>query len=167
MQKKYKIESIINNNFVAARNDGIEVIFAGRGIAYGMKIGEYVNPDKIEKSFSIDDATQKLRFTNLTEALPEDLLQLTVKVVRTIENSSKIQINTVTFMALADHIAFALDRFQVGQLLPNKLLSEAKRFYPFEIELGKKAITVIYEETGIQLNEDEAGFIAIHLIYAN
>lgn len=164
MQKNYKIESIINNNFVATRKDGIEIILAGRGIAFGRKIGEYVDQSKIEKTFSLEDARQKQNFTNLAETLPEDLMELTVKVVNVIENSSQLHLKTVTFMALADHIAFALERYQNGQHMPNKLLNEAKRFYPFEIELGKKAIDVIYKETGISLSEDEAGFIAIHLI---
>lgn len=167
MQKNYKIESIINNNFIATRKDGAEVIFAGRGIAFGKKIGETIDISKIEKTFSLDDANQRERFANLTETLPEDLLELTVKVVKTIEGSSQFQLNAVTFMALADHIAFALERYTAGQVLPNKLLNEAKRFYPFEIELGKKAVNVIFEETGIRLNEDEAGFIAIHLINSN
>lgn len=164
MQKNYKIESIINNNFVATRKDGIEIILAGRGIAFGRKIGDYVDQSKIEKTFSLEDARQKQNFTNLAETLPEDLMELTVKVVNVIENSSQLHLKTVTFMALADHIAFALERYQNGQHMPNKLLNEAKRFYPFEIELGKKAIDVIYKETGISLSEDEAGFIAIHLI---
>lgn len=164
MQKNYKIESIINNNFVATRKDGIEIILAGRGIAFGRKLGEYVDQSKIEKTFSLEDARQKQNFTNLAETLPEDLMELTVKVVNVIENSSQLHLKTVTFMALADHIAFALERYQNGQHMPNKLLNEAKRFYPFEIELGKKAIDVIYKETGISLSEDEAGFIAIHLI---
>lgn len=164
MQKNYKIESIINNNFVATRKDGIEIILAGRGIAFGRKIGEYVDQSKIEKTFSLEDARQKQNFTNLAETLPEDLMELTVKVVNVIENSSQLHLKTVTFMALADHIAFALERYQNGQHMPNKLLNEARRFYPFEIELGKKAIDVIYKETGISLSEDEAGFIAIHLI---
>lgn len=164
MQKNYKIESIINNNFIATRKDGIEIILAGRGIAFGRKLGEYVDQSKIEKTFSLEDARQKQNFTNLAETLPEDLMELTVKVVNVIENSSQLHLKTVTFMALADHIAFALERYQNGQHMPNKLLNEAKRFYPFEIELGKKAIDVIYKETGISLSEDEAGFIAIHLI---
>lgn len=164
MQKNYKIESIINNNFVATRKDGIEIILAGRGIAFGRKIGDYVDQSKIEKTFSLEDARQKQNFTNLAETLPEDLMELTVKVVNVIENSSQLHLKTVTFIALADHIAFALERYQNGQHMPNKLLNEAKRFYPFEIELGKKAIDVIYKETGISLSEDEAGFIAIHLI---
>lgn len=164
MQKNYKITSIINNNFIATMKDGKEVIFAGKGIAFGKKIGAEVDEFKIEKIFSLEDDTQKQRFANLTESIPENILNLTVKVVKIIERSSQLQLNTVTFMALADHIAFAIERFNTEQVLPNKLLNEVKRFYPFEIELGKKAIAVIYEETGICLNEDEAGFIAIHLI---
>lgn len=167
MQKEYKIESIINNNFIATHKNGNEIIFAGKGIAFGKKIGDNIDSSKIEKTFSMEDISQKERFTYLTESLPENLLELSIQVVKTIEASSQLQLNTVTFMALADHIAFALERYHAGQLLPNKLLNEAKRFYPFEIELGKKAVKTIQQETGILLSEDEAGFIAIHLINAN
>ena len=164
MQKRYKIDSIINNNFVASKKDGQEVIFCGRGIAFGKKSGNDVDEEKIEKIFIIEDEHQKTEFSFLTDTLPPAILELTLKVVKRIEADSEYRLETAAYMALADHIAFAAERYQSGGNLKNKLLNEIKRFYPDEMKLGENAVEVIFQETGMRFSEDEAGFIAIHLL---
>ncbi len=44
----------------------------------------------------------------------------------------------------------------------NVLLWEIKRLYPKEFELGQEARTIIAGRLGVELAEDEAGFIALH-----
>lgn len=85
-------------------------------------------------------------------------------MVKKIEADSEYRLETAAYMALADHIAFAAERYQSGGNLKNKLLNEIKRFYPDEMKLGENAVEVIFQETGMRFSEDEVGFIAIHLL---
>jgi len=48
----------------------------------------------------------------------------------------------------------------------NALLWEIKRFYNHKFLIGKEALQIIKNKLGIQLPEDEAGFIALHIVNA-
>ena len=50
--------------------------------------------------------------------------------------------------------------------MTNSLLYDIMRFYPDEYALGKKGLEIIKESTGVKLPDDEAGFIALHIINA-
>lgn len=67
---------------------------------------------------------------------------------------------------MTDHISFAIKRFNEGYIFNNALLWEIKKFYPQEFNIGQDALIMIWEELGIELPEDEAGFIALHIVNA-
>ena len=48
----------------------------------------------------------------------------------------------------------------------NALLWEIKQFYPQEFRLGQYAVELIKERLGMDMPEDEAGFIALHFVNA-
>lgn len=68
------------------------------------------------------------------------------------------------FLAISDHIAFAIKRKKEKIDLPNVVLSETKAIYKNEYQLGLWTIKLIKEKIGIQLEEAEAGYIALHLV---
>lgn len=45
-------------------------------------------------------------------------------------------------------------------------LWDIKKFYKDEFEIGKHGLEMIKEKLNVQLNEDEAGFIALHIVNA-
>lgn len=69
-----------------------------------------------------------------------------------------------TYIGLADHINYAVNRFRNGETIQNALLLEIKKFYPREFASGLKVLEQISYYEGIEPNEDEAGFIALHFI---
>lgn len=168
MSKKYKIKKIINNNFTLVINGKDERILMGRGIAFGKRINDYVDEDKIEKVFVFEDENQANSFHSLMKQVGKaDFFEVIANMVQAIEKDSDVKVSTAMYMALSDHISLALERKKNNQELSNKLLNEIKRFYPNEFELGKKAVQSIKEQTGVHLSEDEAGFLALHLINAS
>lgn len=166
MSNQIKIKRVINNNVVSAMEDNKEVIYMGSGIAYKKRNGDTFDRALVEKEFVLKDDEQKSKFTELINQISPEIITLSAKVVECIEKNSKIKMNSISFMALADHISFSLERMKKGKEISNKMLNEVKRYYPKEFDLGKKALEIIKKETGYSLNEDEAGFIAIHLINA-
>lgn len=46
------------------------------------------------------------------------------------------------------------------------MLWEIKNFYPAEYAQGELAVTLVKDKLGTQLSEDEAGFIALHIVNA-
>lgn len=53
-----------------------------------------------------------------------------------------------------------------GIFVKNVLLWETRRFYQEEFRVGLRALEIIEEKTGVRLPEDEAGFIALHIVNA-
>ena len=60
----------------------------------------------------------------------------------------------------------AVERFKQGIEVKNVMLWDIKKFYRDEFEVGLYALDIIKKRFGVQLAEDEAGFIALHIVNA-
>ena len=78
----------------------------------------------------------------------------------------KLRLNQSIYVTLTDHINFAIERIGQGIKPENALLWEIKQFYPQEFRLGQYAVELIKERLGMDMPEDEAGFIALHFVNA-
>ena len=90
--------------------------------------------------------------------------EITSLLVNKATNELSTQFYGEIFLAISDHIAFAIKRKKEKIDLPNVVLSETKAIYKKEYQLGLWAIKLIKEKIGIQLEEAEAGYIALHLV---
>lgn len=143
---------------------GLERILIGRGIAFQKRVGETVEKDKIEKTFVVDSPNVADRFVQLIEEVPINRLEMVTVIVKAAEAELERTFDGNTYIGLADHINYAVNRFRNGETIQNALLLEIKKFYPKEFAAGMKALEQISYYEGIELNEDEAGFIALHFI---
>ncbi len=78
--------------------------------------------------------------------------------------SLKGKLSEQLFFTLTGHITFAIERFQKGISIQNRLLYEVKIFYPHEFVIAQQAVNYLNEKLNIQLPEEEAGNIAFHLV---
>lgn len=69
-------------------------------------------------------------------------------------------------IVLTDHIGFAMERLRQNIEIANPFLHEIKILYTDEYKLGMKAIQLINSEIDVTLSEEEAAFIALHLLSA-
>lgn len=160
-----RIKKIFNNNVVLVIDTkGLERILIGRGIAFRKRVGETVEKDKIEKTFVVDSPNVADRFVQLIEEVPINRLEMVTVIVKAAEAELERTFDGNTYIGLADHINYAVNRFRNGEKIQNALLLEIKKFYPKEFAAGMKALEQISYYEGIELNEDEAGFITLHFI---
>ena len=160
-----RIKKIFNNNVVLVIDTkGLERILIGRGIAFRKRVGETVEKDKIEKTFVVDSPNVADRFVQLIEEVPINRLEMVTVIIKGAEAELERTFDGNTYIGLADHINYAVNRFRKGETIQNALLLEIKKFYPKEFAAGMKALEQISYYEGIELNEDEAGFIALHFI---
>jgi beta-glucoside operon transcriptional antiterminator len=160
-----KIKKIFNNNVVLVIDTkGLERILIGRGIAFQKKVGETVQKDKIEKTFVVDSPNVTNRFVQLIEDVPVNRLEMVTIIIKNAEVKLKKSFDGNTYIGLADHINYAVNRFRQGETIRNALLLEIKKFYPREYAASQQALETIAYYEGIKLNEDEVGFIALHFI---
>lgn len=161
-----KVVRVLNNNIVATfTEDNQEAIVQGAGIGFQKKKGDEIDPNKIEKVFIFKDG-EKIKFERLMEDIPIAFFQISQKIADVASKKLNIQLNSKVIISLTDHLCFAVERKKQGISLPNLMLTEVKALYPNEYLIGIEGLKNIEDEIGVQLDEDEAGYIAIHIINA-
>ncbi len=162
-----EIKRIINNNIVSSVDPyGRELVVMGRGIGFGKKPGQEIDEESVEKVFRMDNKDNLERFKELLARLPLEYIQLSADIISFAHSSTGKQLNQNVYLTLTDHISFAIERFKTGMLFSNALLEEIKLFYPKEYLVGKYALRLIREKTGLKMPDDEAASIALHLVNA-
>lgn len=161
-----KILKVINNNVVSAYDDkGKEVVVTGKGIGFKKKAEDQIDNDKIEKIFRLDDAARR-EFEELIADIPYDHVQIVVRIIAKANELMKQKLSKSIYISLLDHLNYAIIRTKQGIKIENSILWEIKRFYTVEYQIGLQAIDIVREELGVELPEDEAGFIAMHILNA-
>ncbi len=69
-------------------------------------------------------------------------------------------------ITLSDHLYAVITRFQEGVNIANGLIWDIQRFYELEFEIGLRALDLVEEKLHIRLPEDEAAYIALHIVNA-
>ncbi|MGG0174728.1 BglG family transcription antiterminator LicT [Gottfriedia acidiceleris] len=162
-----KIAKVINNNVISVLdNQNKELVIMGGGIAYQKRSGDLVDETKIEKIFKLDNKDVTEKFKTLLYDIPLEYMDISERIISYAKEKLGKKLNDSIYVSLTDHITFAIERSKKGLLISNPLLWEIKRIYSEEFAIGLKAIKKIEEILEITLPEDEAGFIAMHIVNA-
>lgn len=163
----YRISRVIGNNFVCAvGDDGKEIILRGLGIGFKKHAGDLVPGQQVEKIYDLRDPEKSSRLRDLLADVSPDYLDVSTDIIETAEKRIGRRLSDNIYITLTDHICFAAERLRSGVRYPNHLLWEITNFYPAEFAIGKQALDMIEEKLGFRLPEDEAGFIALHIVNA-
>lgn len=161
------IGKILNNNVVVTTNEKQEEqIVMGRGLAYQKKVGEAVDESKIDKIFILNDSASSTKLQELMVHIPMEYLQVGEEIVTFIKLRMGKKLNDLLYISLVDHIYSAITRSKEGIDVKNFLLWDIKRFYKSEYEMGLETLNIIEKNFGVRLKNDEAGFIALHIVNA-
>lgn len=160
-----KIIRVLNTNAVVTLDqDEREVIITGPGIGFQKKKGEHLNEKLIDKTYRLQNREDSRRLQQIVESVSEQFLDIAGRVVDMARNEQQLKVNDVLYISLTDHINSAVERFRSGIALKNMMEMDIRRFYGKEYEVGRQAVRWIYEKTGIDLGEDEAAYIAMHIM---
>ncbi|MGE6979782.1 transcriptional antiterminator BglG [Kluyvera intermedia] len=160
------IAKVLNNNVVVVLDEHRrEQVVMGRGLAFQKRVGDSLDEAKIEKIFALQSDELVGRLGELLSQIPLEVMTTCDRIIeRARERLGKLQESV--YITLTDHCHFAIERQKNGVALRNVLLWEIKRLYPKEFTLGQEARALIAKRLGVELAEDEAGFIALHLVTA-
>ena len=160
-----KVHKILNNNVIVTLDDkGKELILTGRGIGFKKREGDLIDINLIEKQFSLDNKDILPKFNELLSEIPLEVLTTSQIIINHAKECMESKLQDSIYISLTDHIHFAIERHKQGFDIPNGFLWEIKKFYPKEFQVGLYALSVIKKRLGIELPEDEAGFITFHII---
>ncbi len=161
-----KIIKVISNNAVVSIDEqGNEIVVMGSGIGFKKKVDCLIDKSCIEKVYkmSSENAT---RFENLITNLPSKHIEIADEIINNAKEVISTELNESIYITLTDHISFAIKRKEQDIEFNNALLWEIKQFYPKEFQIGLKSLEIIERVVGLKLSEDEAGFIALHIVNA-
>lgn len=159
-----KIKNILNNSALVAVNDkDEEIILIGKGISFQKHPGDEVDTSKIEKEFERN--TKKANeLMELIDEIPEKYFEITNAIIRYAKKKLKKDLDKSVYITMFDHINSAVERYEDGIALDFAMLSEIKTLYPEEFAIASWALDYLNVTLDIDLVEDEAGFMAIHII---
>lgn len=152
-----------NNSVVALSEDKQDIILTGPGIGFKKKPGDLVDENKIEKRYVFQDEQLK-RLESSLNKIPVIYFEITEQIIKKARKYLETDFSSEVFITISDHISFAMKRYQENVYLPNIILNETKILYKKEFEVGLWAIRYIFKKTRILLDENEAGYIALHLV---
>ncbi|MEH6944956.1 BglG family transcription antiterminator LicT [Bacillus sp. JJ722] len=160
-----EIKKILNNNVVVTNNElDQEIVVMGRGLAFQKKVGEDIDSSKIEKTFVLENHGISEKLANLLKDTSEVYLNISSKILDFAQSQLPYKLNEYLYVALTDHISFAISRHKQGIHLKNPLIWEIRKYYKQEYQIALKALDIIEANTEVRLEEDEVASIALHLV---
>lgn len=162
-----KVIKVINNNNLCVLDDGgREQIVSGKGIGFGKKYGDAIDPHQIQKTYLITNSELQKKMISMLKEIPSEYMIFANDMVEHIKATYPHTLNESLLVTLSDHIAFAIERKKNGIAFTNPLLESISEVYPQELSLGEYCVEQMQQRLGIKMNRDEAGFIAMHIINA-
>lgn len=158
------IHKILNNNVIVILNENKEEqVVMGRGLAFKKRVGDEIDENIVDKVFSLSDKNMTNKLQELLKNLPLEYIELSDEIIKYAKLQLGKRLNDNLIISLSDHIQTAVERHLEGIDIKNVLLWDIKRFYKDEFAVGLEALKIISNKLKVDLPEDEAGFIAIHI----
>src|SRR5699024_2114888 len=118
-----KINKVLNNNVVVTTNQhGQEMVVMGKGLAFQKKVGQNIEKDKIEKHFVLQDTDTSEKLNQLLQNTSDKYLDIASEIYEYARAKLPYKLNDYLYIALTDHISFAITRMKEGIQLKNTLL---------------------------------------------
>ena len=153
----------LNNNTALVKENSKEYIVMGKGIAFNRKPNDEIPPSKVEKKYVL----QNKSFDKLMEHLSVEDLELANQIIKQAEVELSCSFNDSILLALADHLSLALKRAKDHLYFGTPLEWDIKLIYPNEYRYASKCVHMINETMDLDISDQEASFIALHLINAS
>lgn len=162
-----KIAKVLNNNVVTVIDrHRKEQVAMGRGVGFRKQPGDEIDDALIEKVFELRSSELTSRLSEVLDGIPLEVITTVDKIIALAGQKLPGKLQNSIYISLTDHCHFAIMRHKQGVDIRNVLLWEVKRLYPKEFSVGLDALEIIHQRLCVRLMEDEAGFIALHLVNA-
>lgn len=159
-----KIVKILNHNAVIVHEQDTNstLLILNTGVGFGKKINEYIEIDGIETVYHIQPMSSKGKTDVLLHNLDPIYIEISSDIMMKAKETFE-DIDENKLLPLADHIAFAINRMQNKMKITNPFSNEIRLLYPEEWKIAAKSREIIFNKLGHLINDDEIGFITLHL----
>lgn len=156
------IKKINNNAAICLDDSNRELVAIGTGVGFPECPYEITDLNVIQRTYYNVDSM----YYGLLNSIPENIINVTVKIVDSFQATAEGPVSPNLMFTLADHIHFAIERFQKHIRIDTPLQYDIQHLYEKEYRLGLEALKTIRNDLKIRLPRGEASNIAMHFINA-
>jgi len=161
-----KVIKKINHNAVLINDNGTEKIALGKGIGFSAKPNDTFEETSAEKVFILDSKEKTKMFSEMVNQIPMEYIEFTEEIINYIEVHITKPLDSNIYIALTDHIYFAIQRQSDDENIAAIMLPEMKMLYPDEFLTATGVVDLINQKYGTTLADNEIGFITMHIVNA-
>jgi len=163
--EEYKILRVLSHNVVQAlevKKDE-ECILLGKGIGFGKKVGQLIEPDVVERKYFIRDSENLHKYQKLLETTDERLYFIVEEYIEKVGKTFSSGFDENLHIGLLDHLNFSIYRYRNNVTLNNIFMDEMSMMYEKEYAFAKVMLKDLNSRLDVKLPEAEAVFIALHI----
>lgn len=163
------IRQILNNNVLLVEDSNrTEKLIWGRGIGFNNKKNQAYELKTGDKIYTMQKNDQNSEFMNqfnqLLKKVPYEYFKVTSKIIDVAKEYTGNEYDDFLLITLTDHIYFSVGRMKDGIFIRNPFLNDLRVLYAEEYQAAKLGLKYIESISKLKIPDDEAGYIAIHLI---
>lgn len=160
----FKILKVLNNNsiLVIDLDTKQELIFLGKGVGFGKKVNQNVSEIENAKAYLFTEQQSRQESIDTIKSISPVFIEIAGGIIEEAEKQFGNVDNNI-LLPLADHIAFAIKRMEQGIELKNPFAKEIKVLFEEEYNVAKKGKDLINQKIGVEINDDEVGYITLHV----
>lgn len=159
----YQIQRVLNNNSVLVTDSHQEqIIFVGKGIGFHRKPMETFIYEDWMDVFRFSKSNDKGDAMEIIESVDPVFIEISAKILH-IASKRFEKVDTNILLPLADHIAFSLERMKQNLVISNPFANEINLLFHDEYEVALEGKKIIKEACGVEISEDEIGYITLHV----
>lgn len=120
----YEVKKVLNTNVVLVTDGKQEFIAFGKGLGYHQKTGAMIDRKEISKIYApVSNVGQSELIASL-ERIPAEYFEVTRQIVEYAEVILDTKLKANIYYSLADHLNFAIDRYNSNLTLGNRVFSD-------------------------------------------
>ena len=121
-----RISRIYNNNVALTVNHlGQEAVVIGRGIAFGKRKGQMIDPAAVEQTFVPEQGMSGERLSLTLSEIPAEILSIATGLESRVRADGVLELSNSFIIPLADHMHYAVMRAREGVRVDYPLAPEA------------------------------------------
>lgn len=159
-----RVLKVFNNNVALVDHDGNELVVIGKGVVFGRRMGDVVDPATVERRFSATPQTSASQLGQQLRDIPLEIVAVAASFVTEVRSQLGAGIDDHLIVPLADHIQFAIERQRDGINIRYPLANEIRHIYPRETAAAVSGLEIIRSRLGADLPALEAVPLALHLV---
>lgn len=155
------IKNINNNVSICLDSTGQQVIAFGKGIGF-CKPPYELDIAKVQRTFYDIDPM----YMQMIQNIPVETIELSAQIIDYARAKVEYLMNSSIVFTLADHLSFAIQRYQKNMVIEMPIYYDVKALYEEEYDIGRYALKLMEKKMKIKLPREEITSIALHLINA-